>query len=318
MSLNPFEHHVKSNETVYLAPGAVVRGQFTFDHVKHAAIRGRGVIDQVDRFTPGGRKPSNGIRMDYSSDITIDGITILDAVGYHIGLGSCTNVTIHNTNSFSTSQWADGIDAMSCSHVRISNVFVRSSDDCLAFYGGRWIFAGNSTDIRVSDSILWADIAHPIFIGVHGTPGKAEVISDFKFTNIDILEHHQPGPGYQGCMAINAGDGITVRDVTFEHIRIEPISLGQIVNLQVFMNGAYNTEPGHAVENILFKDVRYSGTDMPKSEILGYDDQRQVRQVVFDHFVMGDKVVTTPAEMNLQMGSFATAPEFKDSATGVR
>ncbi len=316
--LDPFEYKVKSNETVYLAPGAVVRGQFTLDHVNNSAIRGRGVIDHVNRFTPGGRKPSNGIRMDFCRDITIEGVTILDSVGYHIGLGACENVSISNTNSFSVSQWADGIDAMSCTRLNIKNVFIRSSDDAIALYAGRWMFSGNSTEITVSDSIFWADVAHPIFVGVHGTPGKNEVISDVRFSKIDILEHHQPGPGYQGCLAINSGDGVTVRNVTFEHIRIEPITLGQLVNVQVFMNGAYNTEPGRAVENIVFRDVRYSGTDRPKSEIHGFDAERKVKNVLFDHVVIGDQIVTDAASMNLEVGPFVENIKFHGSASPTR
>lgn len=309
--LEPFEYKVKSKEQIYLAAGAVVRGQFTLDHVTGASIRGRGVIDQVDRFTPGGRKPSNGIRMDFCRDITIEGVTILNAVGYHIGLGQSDNVTIRNTNSFSVSQWADGIDAMSCKRLKIEDVFVRSSDDCIALYGGRWMFAGDMTDVTISDSVFWADVAHPIFIGVHGTPGKEEVISKVRFRNIDILEHKQPGPGYQGCLAINAGDGITVRDVTFEKIRIEQISLGQLVNVQVFLNAAYNTEPGRAVQNIVFRDVRYTGTDLPKSDIRGLADDRRVKGVLFEDVVVGGKAVKSPADMNMEVGPFVDGLKFK-------
>ena len=309
--LDPFEYKVKSNETIYLAPGAVVRGQFTCDHVENVVIRGRGVIDQTDRFTPGGRKGSNGVRIDFGRNITIEGITILDAVGYHIGLGSSHDVRIRNTRSFSVSQWADGIDAMSCTGVKIDDVFIRSSDDCIAFYGGRWMFAGDGRDISVTNSTFWADVAHPIFMGIHGTPGKAETLSNITFKNIDILEHNQPGPGYQGCMTINAGDGILVKDVTFEDIRVEPFTLGQLINLRVFQNGAYNTEPGRGVQGITFKNISFTGVSLPRSEISGFASDRAVHGVVFENLTINGKRAKNPAEAGIEVGQHASDIQFR-------
>ncbi len=321
-TLDPFEYKLKSNEIVYLAPGAVVHGQFTCDHVQNATIRGRGIIDQSDRFTPGGRRSCNGINIVNSRDITVDGVTIFDSAGYHIQIGQSRNVNIHNTNSFSVSQWADGIDAMSCSNLTIDSVFVRSADDSIALYCGRWIFKGDSEDIAVTNSVLWADVAHPIFMGCHAVPEDHENLRRVKFRNIDILEHHQPGPGYQGCMAINAGDNISISDVSFDDIRVEPFTEGRLFSLKIFKNGAYNNQPGRAIRNVLFRNVSYhtsqdghtANAGESISEIEGFDDSRLVDQVRFENLMINNQKISDAESAHVRVGSFVKEVTFAGSA----
>ena len=121
---------------------------------------------------------------------------------------------------------------------------MRNSDDCIAIYGHRCRYYGNVKNVIVQNSTLWADVAHPIFIGTHGDPAHPDTLSNIKFTNIDILDHNEAQLDYQGCMAINAGDANFVKDVRFENIRIGNIRRGKLVNLRVMYNRKYNTAPG--------------------------------------------------------------------------
>lgn len=74
---------------------------------------------------------------------------------------------------------------------------------------------GGSDNITVQNSILWADIAHPINVGGHGDPESliGETIENLIFRNIDILEHDEDDVPYQGCMAIDAGDRNRVKNI---------------------------------------------------------------------------------------------------------
>src|SRR5690606_39407575 len=42
------------------------------------------------------------------------------------------------------------------------------SDDCIAIYGHRWSYYGDTRNITVRNSVLWADVAHPTMVGIHG------------------------------------------------------------------------------------------------------------------------------------------------------
>jgi len=273
---------IPSDKTVYVAGGAIVVGAFVCKHVENVAIRGRGIVYLRDIAKTTYWRT---VQIDYSRNVLVEDIVSVDPPHYSIHLGQSDNVWIRNFKSFSTRGWCDGIDMMSCSNVHIEDVFLRTSDDCIAVYGSRGEFKGDTTNICVKDSILWADVAHPIMIGCHGDhEGEGDMLQNLSFSNIDILEHHEPQDGYWGCMAINAGDKNTVRNVTFSGIRIEQFEQGRLVDIRVFQNEKYNPYPGNRVENIRFEHISFNGSCGNPSVIAGFDDKRIVDGVHFRDF----------------------------------
>lgn len=269
-----------SHTRVYLAGGAVVCGGFICDHVEQVAVRGKGILYMSDF-----EKTTfyRGFEIKYSSNILIEGITVIDPPHYTVLLGQSEHITIQNLKSFSTRGWCDGIDMMACKHVSIEGGFLRTSDDCVAVYASRGEFQGDTRDVTVSGSVLWADVAHPTNIGTHGNyEGEGDVIENIRFVDIDILEHHEPQPDYWGCMAINAGDHNTVRRVSYEDIRIESFELGELFNLRVLQNEKYNPAPGKRIEQIHFKNIVFDGTCTNPSHIEGYDGTRTVEDITFE------------------------------------
>lgn len=264
---------VPSGKTVYIAGGAIVRGKFVCDKVSNVRIMGRGIIDQ----------PQRGIEIRHSNNVSIDGIIVVNPKHYTVLAGASKGISIHNLKSFSANGWSDGLDFMSCSDVSIDDVFLRNSDDCIAIYGHRWDFYGDAKNYRVTNSILWADIAHPINIGIHGNTEKGgDVLEDLQFKNIDILEQDEDDPDYQGCMAISAGDLNLVRNVIFEDIRVDDFQEGQLFNLRVVYNAKYNTGPGRGIENVRFRNISYRGLNLNPSVIKGLDEKHAVKGIHFE------------------------------------
>ncbi|OMF38843.1 hypothetical protein BK133_01190 [Paenibacillus sp. FSL H8-0548] len=271
--------YVASGTIVYLAAGAVVAGSIVCSHVEDVIIRGRGLLymREFEKMTY-----YRGVEIEFSRNITVEGITLVDPPHYSIFLGKSEHVTIRNFKSFSSRGWCDGIDMMSCSDISIEDVFLRTSDDCIAIYGRRWAYEGDTTNITVKNSVLWADVAHPIMIGAHGDYERnGDMIRNIVFENIDILEHHEPQDGYWGCMTINAGDKNTVSDVLFRNIRVEQFELGRLIDIRVFHNPKYNPAPGNRVENIRFENVSFNGLCDNPSIIEGFDEKRIVDGIQF-------------------------------------
>lgn len=280
---------VPSGTVIYLAGGAAFVGSFVCEHVEDIVIRGRGVVYLADfhRFSA-----FRGVRIVYSRRVSIEGITVMDPPHYSILIGQSADIDITNFKAFSTRGWSDGIDIMSSSGVEIRDVFMRNSDDCIAIYGSRWDFYGDSRNISVRDSVLWADVAHPLMIGTHGDHRRGgDTIENIVYENIDILEHHEPQENYWGALAINAGDRNLVRNVLYSDIRVERIEQGQLFDLRVVRNKDYNPEPGTGIENITFRNVRYDGGIAQPSRIYGYDEDRGVNGVEFINLqIHGEKV----------------------------
>ena len=156
---------IPSNTTVYLAPGAVIEAKLLVDHAENVRIIGRGIIYRGIR----------GIEITDSKNVYIDGITVINPDHYSIFGGGSKDVIIRNFKSFSCKGWSDGIDMMSCQNIDIENIFMRNSDDCMAFYNHRWNWWGGTNNVNVRSAILWADIAHPINIGGHGDRKRRSV-----------------------------------------------------------------------------------------------------------------------------------------------
>ena len=269
---------IPSNTTVYLAPGAVVRAKLLVDKAENVRIIGRGILDH----------PQRGIEVTDSKNVLIDGITVVNPDHYTVFGGGSTGVTIRNLKAFSCKGWSDGIDMMCCRKVLVDKVFMRNSDDCIAFYNHRWNWWGGSNDITVQNSTLWADIAHPINVGGHGDPESptGEVIENLTFRNIDILEHDEDDPPYQGCMAVDCGDKNLVRNILFEDIRVESIQEGRLFYLKVRFNPKYDKQPGRGIENVTFRNITYNGIGENPSVIEGMDKERMVRNVTFEHVLI--------------------------------
>ena len=269
---------IPSNTTVYLAPGAVLKAKLLVDNAENVRIIGRGILDH----------PVRGIEITDAKNVLIDGITVVNPEHYTVFGGGSSEIVIRNLKTFSCKSWSDGIDMMCCRKVLVDNVFLRTGDDCIALYNHRWNWWGGSSDITVRNSVLWADVAHPINVGGHGDPDSltGEVIENLTFHNIDILEHDEDDPLYQGCMTVDCGDKNWVRNVLFEDIRVENIQEGRLFYVKVRFNPKYDKQPGNGIEGIMFRNITYTGVGENASLVQGLDKNRCVRNVVFDSIMI--------------------------------
>ena len=245
------------------------------------------------------------MRLSHCKNVEIDGITFIDPPHYTVFIGGSERVSIHNVKTFSCSKWTDGFDIMSSRDIKIKNSFLRTSDDCIAVYGSRWNYRGNTQNVTVEDSVLWADVAHPTNIGGHGDyENDGDIIENIVFRNIDILEHHERQMGYLGCLSINAGDKNLVRNVLYEDIRIEHFEHGKIFDLQIKFNPKYNPAPGKGIEHVTLRNVSYDGHGAEHSVINGYDETSCVKNVLIDHLTVNGKHILFAEEGNIEIGAF--------------
>lgn len=272
---------IPSNTTVYLAPGCVLQGRLLVNNAENVKIIGRGILDH----------PFRGVEVTNSKNVLIDGITVVNPQHYTIFGGNADGLTVRNLKSFSCKPWSDGVDLMCCSNVKIDNIFMRNSDDCIAMYAHRWDYYGGTHGAEVTNAILWADVAHPINIGGHGNPESptGEIVEDLHFKDIDILEQDEDDKDYQGCMAVDCGDKNLVRNISFENIRVEDIQEGRLFHLRVRFNQKYDKQPGRGIENVTFKNITYTGVGENPSLIEGRDKDRIIKNVTFENVLLNGK-----------------------------
>ena len=277
----------------YLAGGSYFTGTFAIDNAENVSILGRGVARPERGY--------EGCHVYRSKNVLVDGLIVNTCP-----IGESDGVTLHDVRSISHPQWGDGLNVFGgSSNILFDRVFCRNSDDCTTVYATRKDFKGSVRNVRMTNSTLWADVAHPIFIGLHGrsTSGRSQgenpVVGDsivnLKYDNIDIICQCEPQVDYQGCLAINCGDGNYVKDVTFDNIRIElPEQVtrqASIVQVKVGWNQKYCTAAGAGIENVLFRNIRYYGEQPNLSIITGYDAQHKVKNVTFEGLKINGRAI---------------------------
>lgn len=268
---------------VYIDGGAWIDGFF---HIKGDGVdmHGRGVI------MPAGR--GEGIKVMNSRDVRIEGLLTTQCP-----VGGSDRVGIDNVKVMSSYGWGDGFNVFASNNVTYRNIFARTSDDCTTIYATRKGFKGGAQNILTENAVLWADVAHPIMIGLHGAAAEigpdapADTISNITYRNIDILDHKESQLDYQGCIAISCGDNNVVRDITFDRIDIDNFRQGQLLNIRIFFNKKYCAAPGTCIENIRLNDVTYNGDRSELSMIIGYDESRKVRGVHFNNLRINGELI---------------------------
>ena len=84
---------LQDGQTVYLCPGAVVRGQFVANHAENIAILGHGIIDG-SAFHRWKEQQTVPIDISNCKNVQIADITILDPAAWTLNLYHCEDVQV--------------------------------------------------------------------------------------------------------------------------------------------------------------------------------------------------------------------------------
>lgn len=270
--------HIPSGKTVFIDNGAVINGWFSTYKSNNVRILGHGIIMP---------RRNAGIQVRYSKNVEING-----PLTTQMPIGGSDSVCVSNAKVISWYGWGDGFNVFASNHVHYNNIFARTSDDCSTIYCTRKDYHGGCQDITVKGAVYWADVAHPIMIGLHSETNEDEQISNVLYEDIDILEQAENQIDYQGCIGINNGDNILVKDIIFQNIRIENLRKGMLVNLRVCWNKKYCTAPGKGIEDILFRNISYNGNNPNMGIITGYNEQRKVRNIRFENLRINGTLIS--------------------------
>ncbi len=273
----------QSGSEIYVAGGAVIDGLIVLDGVRDVKLHGRGMVYP---------RRKAGIEVRNSRNIEVDGLFTTQCP-----VGASDSVRINNVKVMSYYGWGDGFNVFASNNVHYNNIFARTSDDCTTIYATRKGYKGGCRNIVTENSVLWADVAHPFMIGLHGAATEigvdapADTIQDVLYRNIDVLDMKERQIDYQGVFAIVAGDNNVVRDITFDDIRVEDFRQGKLFDIRIAWNHKYCAAPGTVIENINFNDIVYNGDKSELSLIIGYDETRKVKGIHFNNLTInGERI----------------------------
>jgi len=279
---------LKSNQTVYIAGGAIVRGSFKTDKGSNIRIIGRGIIDN-SMYKEQEARP---IEINESSDVLLEGFIIADAKHWCCASFASRNVTYRNIKIVSDNPVDDGIDIVGSQNVLVDGCFIRTRDDCVAVKAGityftKFFSGANVDNVVIQNSVMWNGIwGNGLEIGFET---RTDTIKNITFKNCDLI--HVEGP--EGTFTIHNGDRAVVKNVLYEDIRVED-SRGWLIDFKILKSRYSKDTVRGKIENIHFKNITVEGDQFPYSQLLGFDEANKITNVTIENFVIhGTKVNST-------------------------
>ncbi len=273
---------LQSNQTLYLAGGAVVKAEVLAKGA-NIRIRGRGILDGSDwewRKGPVG----NLIAIRNSTDVEVSGITLRGSSHWTIVPKNCQRVTVRNVKLCNSRvQNDDGINPCNSQDVLITDCFIRSDDDCVALKG--LDFSGSNSNVEritVENSILWCDRARIFLLGHES---RAAFMRNVTLRNLDII-HFTMTP-----FLFEPGEDMRLEDITIEDIRIHGEGQRELVRLRPVVNQYMRKKVPGFIRKVRFKNVTVEGQlgdYIIRME--GADAEHNVRDVTFENVsILGSK-----------------------------
>jgi hypothetical protein len=122
-----------------------------------------------------------------------------------------------------------------------------------------------------------------------GFETRADTMKNITFRNCDLI--HVEGP--EGTFTIHNGDRAVIKNVLYENINVED-SRGWLIDFKVLFSRYSKDEKRGKIENVVFKNITVEGEVFPYSQILGYDETFNIKNITLENFVIhGEKINST-------------------------
>ena len=280
------EMTLQSDQTIYIAGGAVVNANVRGNHLKNVKMLGRGCLN-------------GNLRINTSENIEVNGIFMRSTRGWTNTLTDCYKSVFENVKVFSyLGIWGlDGINPVACKNFAISNCFLRTRDDCIAIKSFRAEDI-NTDSISVTKCLLvgW-DHADGVTLGFELQGGH---VKNVFVRDCDIVRARGGGrTGGHSAFGIVCDGPSKVSNICFEDIRVA--SDIEFKNLEIIItDGTLYGQGGiGSINGVHMKDVRWENAAKPFI-IQGHSSQF-IENITFRNCYVGGKLITNPEDAVFQM-----------------
>jgi hypothetical protein len=312
--------NLKSNLTLYLAPGAVLEatkeidpsyghGLIQIENAENVKIMGRGVINGNGTYW----RPRGGwyslILLKNAKNVLLQDTLLQDPAVANVWMGYSENVRIDHLKILADPQPeflnTDGFDFWSSRNITIDNVLYKGTDDATSHGGDKNGAIQNNENINVRNAVFYGGNGFKIGAGT-----KQEIVRDITYENIDIIFANE----VSGFWPIA---GANFENIYFKNIRVEEIldvpeddKAADIFQWRV--KAAWWQPESSAntlgyIRNVYIQNLKVDDHGSTKSRFQGYDEERNINNINFDNLWIEGKPIT-----NFQDASFDFLPSEKD------
>ena len=297
---------LKSGQTLYMDAGAVLFGSINVWDAKNVQILGRGTVvyygPQSETHDDGWKNQKNWhpLTTHNVQGLTVKGITfVCKSRTWSLQTHTTFDAVFDNIKILAVNPQninGDGIDWYGGGRAKVLNSFIRSMDDCFAFFTAEsckdmWATSRNTEgevkDIYIDNCVLWTTLANVFRIGFNGQALTTENITMKNCDVIHISKSEWHAPWSLFCMVSPNSKGKAKHsNYLFEKIRFEePTALFGLQN------------PESSFKNIILKDITMLGEPIPSLI------KNKTINVTFDNVILNGKPVFTEGDIPLKTGS---------------
>ena len=281
----------RSGQTLYLAPGALVKGRIEAKGVSNVTIRGRGILE-----TSGYSKredKTHGILFEDARRIRIEGIGLrAHHTWWQTLFLKARDIEVAHMNLFGVGVNTDGIDIDGVRDFLVRDTFIRAEDDGLGWHALDAEANGEPGTERAyaRDLVIWNTHAGN---GIRlGASMEAQLWRDIVVERTDILMHAGSGI-YSDYSDWALSEDVVFRDITIDRPK-EPIVF-KILKTHYSNNTGFLDARGH-IERLVFEDVTMAGG---RITLLGHGPGAGIDQVRFIRCTNGGRPLRSLADITV-------------------
>ena len=275
-----------TGQTIYLAPGALVKGRIEVSGASNVSIRGRGTLD-ADGYSVRGQS-TQGLRVQSSNNVHVSGIGLRGGTNWMTLFVLSDDCSATHLSLLGKTVNTDGIDIDGVQRFVARDCFIRCEDDGFGWHAVSAETYGEppTRDCLAEDCVIW-NTAFGNGLRV-GASMETEIFENITFRNIDVLEHAG------AAIYSDHSDWALCRNIRFENFTDETtkqtidifIDKTRYSNSTGFRDerGRYDgleftnvNSPGggirlrgfsadHLIENVSFRDCHNGGVPVDGSE----------------------------------------------------
>lgn len=286
---------LKSNQTLYIAGGAIVHANLRGENLENVTISGRGILQ-------------GNVKITGTSGLHVSGIFNRNTRGWTNTLTNCSNSSYRNVKVFGYGAiWGlDGINPVSCKNFTIDDCFMRCRDDCVAIKSMDHNLHVDSISVTNCVMVGWS-CSDGVTLGFELNGGPVENIL---VKNCDILYARGGGrtDGHSGFSIVCDGPA-WVQNIRFEDIRVE--EKVEFKNLEFIVTDGtlYGEDPPGHIQGVYLKDIKWENRDKP-FVLSGFSSQNMVDDITFDNCYVGDKILSSVSDASFQVNTFVRNVKF--------
>ncbi len=254
-------------------------------------ILGYGVIDLTDL----DRAERRGIVLDYTNNIEVRGVKIINSPEWSFITYRCDGVAIKDVDVFGYRTNSDAFDISNSKNVILDGCFARTGDDLFVVK----TLGGNENavaeNITVQNCYAWASKARAF--GLFGESHRS--VTGVTFKDSFVLMHDAtwdenriPAIGMV-IETVDPNNGtVTYKDITFENIEISR-NKAAAANILIFNQVTNNFN----IDNVNFKNISYQSNEV-ENRIVSYSATGSITNITFENTTCGGTKVVDSNKMS--------------------